>query len=71
VKGLHPAAEDLGAASVLGDLPRGKSRVLEGLEGASGAEELESEVNETAGEGNESPLVGDAEEGEHGSWGMD
>src|SRR5262249_83213 len=35
-------------------------------------EELESEVDETTGEGDESPLVGDAEEGEHGSlFGMD
>jgi hypothetical protein len=64
---LHPAPEDLGASGVLGDLPRGKARILEGLEGSTGAEELETEVDETTGEGGEPPLVGDAEESDHGS----
>jgi hypothetical protein len=64
---LHPTPEDLGASGVLGDLARGKARILEGLEGSTGAEELKSEVDETTGEGDEPPLVRDAEESDHGS----
>ena len=71
VEGLHPSAEDLRASGVLGHLARREPRLAEGPKGSAGAEELESEVDETTGEGNESPLVGDAEEGDHGSWGMD
>jgi hypothetical protein len=52
---------------VLRDLARGKACILEGLESSTGAEKLESEVGETTGEGDESPLVGDAEESDHGS----
>jgi hypothetical protein len=64
---LHPASEDLRASGVLRDLARGKACILEGLESSTGAEKLESEVGETTGEGDESPLVGDAEESDHGS----
>jgi hypothetical protein len=65
---LHPASEDFRAPGVLRHLARREAHVLEGLEGSTGAEELESEVDETADEGEESDLVGDAEEGDHGSW---
>ena len=41
MEGLDPPAEDLRASGVLGDLARRKARILEGLEGSTGAEELE------------------------------
>jgi hypothetical protein len=65
---LHPTPEDLRAPGVLRHLARREAGVLEGLEGSTGAEQLESEVDETTGKGDESALVGDAEEGDHGSW---
>ncbi len=72
VERLHPAAEDLGASGVLGDLPRREARPsLRAWRVPPVLRSWNPRSTRPAGEGNESALVGDAEEGDHGSWGMD
>src|SRR5262249_41982971 len=44
----------------------GDACLPQGLQGAAGTEDLEAQFDQTTGEGDEPPLVGDTEESEHG-----
>ncbi len=65
VQGLDAAVEDLGEAGEVGDGLGGDAGGVEGVVGAAGAVDLDAEVDEAAGEVDESGLVGNAKDGLH------
>ena len=66
MEGLHPSAENFGAAGVLGHLTRGESGRGERLKGSARAEKLKAKLKEPSRERDQSALVGDAKEGQQG-----